>query len=325
MQNSHKWTAMHFKYLFAILCLAMSIPILACGQDNFNITSKIDQLKDFDYEPIYQLRIHTAYTYTILINGVPIANKLPYMNYYVAGINPCIPASGKQQIEIQVYPRFTDSETQKKFLENDIDFELTIEKTAWKDGSLVDPEIVYQYRLPDADYSSKKSIIHSAAFTAEVPYRLIDWRTGKTFEEKDSVTLKTKALQAYEKLIYLYENQHGEDFYNTIGKGLFNLYQASYFSKEDALNHLNRNISFIDKKKRDLEDIKNYRLEFLGNGKLLSLKRTDRFNREEGVLRRHYIKRQKETVHIYDVLFYSPENGQLEVVWLINLVKPTHP
>lgn len=317
---------MHYKHCFLIGYLMLFTCMSACGQHNgFDITKEIEQLKNFDHEPIYQVRIHSSYTYTILINGIPIANKLPYLNQYIAGINPCIPASGEQQIEIRIYPRFNDMETQKEFLEKDIEFELTIEKTAWKDGNLIEPEIVYSYRLADADYSNETSIVHSDKFMADVPYALIDWRKGKTFSHNDSASIKPKALQVYHELIADYENQHGKDFNNAIGKGLYNLYQSSYFSKEEALDHLNHSISFINKKKRDLEEIENYRLEILGNGKLLSLKRTDGFNREEGVLRRHYIKNRKETAHIYDVLLYAPENGRLEVVWLINLVKPTKP
>src|SRR5690606_9483406 len=98
-----------------------------------------------------------------------------------------------------------------------IEFELTIEKTAWKDGSLEEPEVIYSYRLPEADYSNKKSIVHSDGFMAEVPYRLIDWRAGANFNQKDSVALKTKALKVYEELISHYENQHGKDFNNAIG------------------------------------------------------------------------------------------------------------
>jgi len=317
---------MHYRHVLFICFLLVSMSFSACGQHKgFDVAKEIDRLKNFDREPIYQVRIHSSYTYTILVNGIPIANKLPYLNNYIAEINPCIPASGEQEIEIRIYPRFDDLETQKEFLEKDIEFELTIEKTAWKDGILEEPEVIYNYRLPEADYANEKSFVHSDGFMAEVPYRLVDWRAGTTFNQKDSVALKTKALKVYEELISHYENRRGTEFYNAIGKGLFNLYQASYFSKENASENLENNISFIDKEKRNLQEIENYRLAILGNGKLLALKRTDEFNREEGVLRRHYQKNRKETVHVYDVLLYAPESDRLEVVWFFNLVKPTTP
>src|SRR3546814_4816619 len=87
------------------------------------------------------------YSYTILINGIPIANKnVPYLRNYFAEINSCIPGKGEQQLEIQIYPRYTDLTTQTASLEDGIDFELVIERTAWKDGSLEEPEKIYTYR-----------------------------------------------------------------------------------------------------------------------------------------------------------------------------------
>lgn len=317
----------------AICYLLLLLPLWGCSQHQSNeisgidIVGEVDRLKNFKDEPIYQLKIHTAYTFTVLINDIPIANKVPYLNHYTALINPCIPAMGEQQIEIRIYPRYADMDTQRDFMENDIDFELTIEKTAWKDGSLEEPAVIYTYRLPEGDYSTQKSVVQSDVFTADVPYELIDWRKGKTFNEKDTTMLKAKTLQVYEALISHYENQRGEDFVNAIGKGIFNLYQASYFNKEEALDHINHSISFINKKKRDLAEISNYQLEILGNGKLLSLKRTDGINREEGVIRRYYQKNRKEKVHIYDVLLYAPPSSSkdenLEVIWHTNLVRPS--
>src|SRR3546814_11071443 len=102
------------------------------------------------------------YSYTILINGIPIANKnVPYLRNYFAEINSCIPGKGEQQLEIQIYPRYTDLTTQTASLEDGIDFELVIERTAWKDGSLEEPETIYTYSLSEGTYSGQKSFVHT--------------------------------------------------------------------------------------------------------------------------------------------------------------------
>ena len=93
-------------------------------------------------------------------------------------------------MDIQIYPRYTDLTTQKTSLEDGIDFELVVERTAWKDGSLEEPETIYTYRLPESNYSGQKSFAHSDIFTAAVPYELIDWREGRTFDERDTAVLK---------------------------------------------------------------------------------------------------------------------------------------
>lgn len=314
-------------------CFLLLIPFAACSQQQapvqgIDIRSEVSRLKNFSHEPIYQLRVKTVYTYTILINGIPIMNKQPYLNDYTVLINPCIPAKGEQEIEIRLYPRFTGVDTQAETLENGIDFELEIQKTAWKDGSLEEPEIVYSYRLPEEDHSGQRSFVHRDVFEASTPYRLIDWREGRTFNEQDTAMLKVKALEAYRELISRYESRRGEDYVNAVGRGIFNLCQASYFTEEEALDYIDHSIDFINKSERDLAEITNYKLEILADGKLLSLRRTDGFNREEGVIRRYYKKDRKERVHIYDVLLYAPgssDGGDLEVIWYTNLVKNANP
>ncbi|WP_257669587.1 hypothetical protein [Parapedobacter tibetensis] len=321
--------------LSTICCFMFLTPFLACSQQNtngiksINIIDEIDHLENFGDEPTYQLRVNTGYSFTVLINGIPIGNKyVNYLSHYLTEINSCIPNKGEQKIEIQIYPRYVDELTQNESLEHDIGFKLTIEQTAWKDGGMEEPKIIYSYSLPEGDYAGQKSFIHAAIFTAAVPYELIDWRMGRTFDEQDTATLKIKVLQAYEKLISDFENQQGEDYVNALGKGLFNLYQSSYFDKEEALNHINHRISFINKKKRKLAEIANYKLEILGDGKLLSLKRIDGYNRREGVIRRHYKKGPKEMVQVDDILFYAPQSSKsddLQVIWHRNLVKGANP
>ena len=317
----------HTIYYFLLL-----MPLLACSQGDINRMKGIDikhavkRLENFSDEPIYQIRINTPYAYTILINGIPIANKnVPYLNNYLTEINSCIPSKGEQQLDIRIYPQYTDLTTRKAFLEDGMDFELVIERTAWKDGSLEEPDVIYSYRLPEGDYTGQKSFIHTDVFTATVPYELIDWRKGQTFDEQDTTVLKEKAVKVYEELISYYENQHGEAYVNAIGQGLFNLYQSSYFGEEEALDHIDHTISFINKSKRDLAELEDFELQILANGKLLSLKRTDGYNRGEGVLRRYYHKGPKEMVHVYEMLLYAPpssaEDHGLDVIWYNNLVK----
>src|SRR3546814_4561 len=184
------------------------MPILACSQADTNSVNGIDikqevkRLKNFNDEPIYQIRINTPYSYTILINGIPIANKnVPYLRNYFAEINSCIPGKGEQQLEIQIYPRYTDLTTQTASLEDGIDFELVIERTAWKDGSLEEPETIYTYSLSEGTYSGQKSFVHTDVFKEDVPYELKDWRGRKSFDKQDTAVLKVRVETIKQELI----------------------------------------------------------------------------------------------------------------------------
>lgn len=100
---------------------------------NFDLRNEIKNLQKFEEEPVYQIHIESPYSFTIFINGIPIANKYTALpSEFIAEINNCIPNSGKQSIEIEIYPRYINPTTQKEFLEEDIPFKLRIERTYWK-------------------------------------------------------------------------------------------------------------------------------------------------------------------------------------------------
>lgn len=311
-----------------ILYTFVGFCFFACGQQNSNIMieDKIKSLKNFDYEPIYQVHVETPYSFTIFINGIPIANKnVNYLSDYLTEINSCIPNSGKQSIEISIYPRYTEVNKQNEFMENDVPFFLTIEKTNWQNGSLTKPEIVFQYQLPNQDYTALKKITHISDFTADVPYSLTDWKNGQTIDVKDSVSIKTKLLETYKTLKNNFENQEGKKYVNNVGLGLYNLYQSSYFSQDEALNHLKYKVDFINNKRRELLNFENYKLEISGNSKLISLRRIDGYNNQEGILRRVYNKGTKKMVQIDDIVFYSPTKDKYEIFWFNNVVKGLKP
>lgn len=64
---------------------------------------------NFNYEPIYRLKIATSLSYNIKINGVTTATKNQNAGdtrWFL--INNCIPTSGEQNIEITLLPRMSN-------------------------------------------------------------------------------------------------------------------------------------------------------------------------------------------------------------------------
>lgn len=321
-----------------IICFfALIISMQSCSQNgkkekinNINLRKEIKNLQNFQYEPIYQLRVNSEYAFTIYINGIPIANKyVSYLKNYLAEINTCIPESGEQTIEIQIYPRFITENEQNEFLENDKTFNLIIEETSWLNGNLKEPKPVYEFNLPSGQYSTKKNLSFKAKFRAEIPYKLLDWRDAQNVSDVDSTLLKKEVLKYYTNLKEKFENQQGEDYINSLGKGLFNLYQASYFDEEEALKHINHRISFINKEKRKLADFENFEMEISADGKLVFLQRIDGFNKKEGILRRYYKKGPQQLVQIDDLILYLPKNGfstyDFQVAWQRSISKGANP
>lgn len=314
------------KIYISFLFLLMTIQ--SCGQN------KAGEMKKFDSEPIYRLQVTSSLSYVIKINGITTAIKNQNAgNTRWFLVNNCIPASGEQELEIDIRPGMTgDGSAHKKFMGNNNTFKIKLERTSGESGRLEEPEVVFEYELPEGDYSGRETFVHQATFEAEVPYQLVDWRKGKTFNDEDSTILKKAVFEFYKNLKHHYQHRAGEEYVNLIEKGMHNLAQGAYYDN-NAFDKLKENkIDFINRKPRTLEDLDNFRLEISGNGKLVSLRRTDGYNRGEGVLRRKYTKNGQERVHVDDIWLYAPRgNGsddgfeKLEVIAYQNLVKPYFP
>ena len=123
---------------------------LGCSQNNKNekmnsIKEKVNKLEKYNNEPVYQLRINTPNSFTVFINGIPVANKyVNYLNSYLSEINSLL-----------------------------------------KEGSLTPKRL---YNLTKDDYTNKKVFIHKAKFQTSPPYKLIDWREGKSIINNRSLS-----------------------------------------------------------------------------------------------------------------------------------------
>ncbi|WP_103867231.1 hypothetical protein [Aquimarina sp. I32.4] len=294
------------------------------------IIKHMNKLNRFDYEPIYNLKVRTIYSYEILINDIPIVsrhNNATGTIWYP--INNSLLSIENHNLSIRIFPRYTSDKIKMKTLESDVNFSLALERSSWLNGSMKEPEIVFQYELPKYDnneqeinYSKLIFFEDKLSFKAKVPYDLTDWRNSLNLTKKSKEKLEEKVLFFYKNLKEKYENQKGDEYLTIIDKGIFNLFQANYFSEEEGKNKIKSKINFINKKKRKLAPVDNYELKFFGEGKLVALKRTDGNNQGEGVLRRYYTKNGVRKVQIEEILLHIPEGKEeLEVIWYYNIVR----
>ena len=291
------------------------------------------QMKQYDNEPIYRLKVSSSLSYRVKVNGITTATKNQNAGedrWFL--FNNCIPAQGLQDIEIAVLPAMNGAGTQyQPFIGNKGFFELEVELVSWKNGSLTEPEVVFKYELPAADYTNKSVVLVQDKFTAKVPYQLVDWRKGLRLTSIDSDRLKEAVMQSYQKLKSQFEQQQGEAFVKLVEAGMFNIAQSAYLTPEEFDKMKSDKAAFINKQVRELESFDNYTLEITGDDKLVSLRRVDGYNANEGVLRRRYTKGGQETVHIDDIVWYAPPASdsvgfpELKVVVYQNLVKPFCP
>lgn len=284
--------------------------------------------KTYQQEPVHQLKISSSLSYIVKINGLTTATKNQNSGEERSFlINNTIPKSGDQSIEITILPRLNNAQDQhlSTIQENDF-FSLQVEKTAWKNGSLEEPKIIYYYELPINQATNKNVFTQNATFKAEVPYQLTDWREGKDLTKIDAIQLEKDVVAFYEKNKHYYENQQGENFVKSVEIGMYNLAQGAYMDSEDFLQLKQEEVQFIDEEPTPLEKLEHYQLEISGNGKLVSLKRNDGYNTGEGVLRRTFNEGGEELIYVDDLTLYIPKGkDSLEVIHYQNLEKPYYP
>lgn len=117
-------------------------------ENSMNIEERMNfiknNIKKFDYEPLYRLKISTSLNYEIRLNDLSVAKKFNENNGTIwYPINSAILKSGPQNIQIQIKPSYIDENNQREFLNNESSFTLEVEQTSWdKDGSLEEGFVV---------------------------------------------------------------------------------------------------------------------------------------------------------------------------------------
>lgn len=311
-----------------VVFLLVFVFFFSCAQEKKptnEIKNLVEKLQNFEKEPNHNLRVTSNLAYEVRVNGLPAAygDKKTHPSRLML-INNCIPKSGNQILEIFIYT----PKNEIQFSDDSSPFELKINKDYWeKSGGLSEPTEILEFALSEKDVKENEDVFYKKLnFKAEVPYKMYDWENATVLNPTDSAAIKLKLLEKYNSLKENYETKNGELYVNTLNKGLFSLLQGAYFTKEESNDYINKKIEFINKENRKLAEFENYKIVFSGDNKLVSLRRTDDYNMNEGILRRYYNKGKQKLVYVDDVIFYQPKDkNDFEPIYYLNLEKGANP
>ncbi|WDF58342.1 hypothetical protein PQ462_16630 [Flavobacterium sp. KACC 22758] len=285
-------------------------------------------IKKYDYEPIYQLQVETLYNYDIWVNDILVLTKHNnVMNTFGTFDNSFLPKSGSYKLKVKIYPNIPQGEgqiAQNEYLKNGIKFTLKVEQTAWikGGGGLEDAKEILTYELPQylldennkedhnkpIDYSKLKEFTTEFDFTAKVPYSLYDWEDSENLTKIDTLELKKEVLAFYNDFRKSIEDGNSDFYLNNIKKAEFNYYQSNYFTIESAKSKSNKWIDFVAKGKV-FEPIETGKLQFYGNGKIVSIRGIKSWDKNEGVLRYPYKKGPFNYVLVFDIFLHKPKGS----------------
>ncbi|GAA6766955.1 hypothetical protein [Flavobacterium johnsoniae] len=295
-------------------------------------------IKKYDYEPIYDLDVETQYNYDIWINDILILSKrFNDMPYFGTIATPTILKSGTQKVKIKIYPYIPfvsegeKSLPQEKYLKNGVQFTLKIEQSSWLKGGggREEPKEIFIYKLPlyeegnngeedrskPIDYSKKTELTKEFTFVAKVPYELEGWENSEDLTKIDSLELKEKVLNFYQNFRQAFEDGDSDAYINYISKAEYRMFQCYYLTPEEGLRDSNKWVDFASKGKT-FEPIESGRLQFSGDGKIVSIRGINPWDKNEGVLRYRYKKGPFNYVLVFDIFLHKPKGAKdFEIVW----------
>jgi len=318
------------KFIFTLLLTAS---LISCAQESKDKTMTTQQrieyfsgkVQKFEREPLYQLDIQSVYNFRVLVNGNPVYSnfdKIP--GTAKVNINSSILKSGKQSIEIELYPGYDNNGVQKLYLGNGENFVLKVEKTGWnKDGSLQTPEEVVEFRNDDQeiDYSKLAEYKTKISFNASVPYNLTGWENGEDLSKLNQKELETKVVSFYKNMASAFKEKN-YDYLNTVFLNADNeWYQAEYFPKDviakfqSTKGRKAKSVSTTkaesDAYSQTIYSIENYVMKFYGNNRMVRLEPKEGVNRGESLLGYEDIDKSGMNRKTFiDMLLYIPKGTQ---------------
>ncbi|WP_158978261.1 hypothetical protein [Cellulophaga sp. L1A9] len=318
-----------------VVLISLLFTLIGCGQtpknnkieknktkvmDNSDILENdayLKKLQNYKYEPEYQVEVESYYSYEIKVNDMPLAvQSPPFTKSMLFLANSSILQSGIQTLTITIKPRYNSEETeQKEFLEDPehIDFKLKVQKTAWVDGFLEEPEIILTYKLSDEnikDITKQKSLHKELTFKAEVPFKLEGWSNSKVFNPKDSIALEKKVFKEYSKYRQLMLDRNGPAIIRSSQIQSYELMQSFYFKREKVINNRKEYLEEFPNEEFMMAEIKDYKLVFYGNNRVLGLVFDDEIERGQSCLNKIVSDENDDLSFFYvKFLLHQPEGS----------------
>jgi len=253
-----------------------------------NIVEKIqEQVKHYDQEPMYLLRINQEYcTYEVLVNDFPI-----YKNYDLGvnatgtKINRAILKSGEQTVTLRMYPlgnleqeAYGDDVAYYKTLEGGSSMRIEVVKiTDWKNYKIEEEEVIKVVTTEGFDNNKFPGAglpfyEFTFSFMAEVPYENEGWSNGIDLSKVETAILKEKIRDYFKKYQKILENKD-IDSESKICFGLFTREaQSEYWNKEHTEEVCNELLKYNKIEDKEFQPLENYELAFFGGGRIATFK-----------------------------------------------------
>lgn len=271
-------------------------------------------IQKYDYNPSYQIRFAgVACSYEILVNDFPVYYSFSPGNSageQIADIGEFIFGSGRQRIKIKVFPETRQDHTPDTLLSDNSSLKVRVVEGEYGKSSPDAFKEVFAISTPRFEGTSPYFEM-DGSFEAKVPYTLKGWSGGVDLSEEDSAVLEKEVVTLTNNIRSLYEKKDLEGIAKAQYQRALEYNTAHYFNTDEDCRRWITNTQATLEKIEKMAPLEKYRLALYGDGKVVTLIRTDpEFLHESPV-----IAIRKEGLAIYPYFFYRPSPGApLEVV-----------
>ncbi|WP_336687346.1 hypothetical protein [Chryseobacterium bernardetii] len=246
-----------------------------------NFVEKISsQIKHYDKEPLYYLRINKQNCLVrVYINDVNIYDDYELSNVITPTEISNILKSGPQKVKVRMYP-VGDLINKDLGLENEppatklsdkakVDISVVMMDNKSKKG--FDDEKVITTQVSTKEATGKESYEFSFTFDADVPYEFEGWTKGQDLRTLNQELVRKKAVEFYQMVGKLYLNKDLNSLIKLDYVSNARTMASAYVDKQYVLEFLEEYKNDVEKYEYRMEDIKDFDIEFMGEGKLVRL------------------------------------------------------
>lgn len=252
-----------------------------------NIVNEIcKSIKHYNEEKIYKLSYKSNYSFfEFFVNDIPVGKEFEYFSSSSAfEINPKIFKSGKAIVKFKMYPvGKVDNDIYNTLIdESYLDITLTSYDLKNENAS----DVIYShYKTPmnkvkiSEKYSEEKFVgagktYYEGSFEIEVkvPYEIHPaFEKGKDLRKMDKKELEAKLLSAYQKVWNIYQDKEYDNIAKLSYENLKDQFVTKYQDEKSIKNMWETLLSAYKSDTFQMQPIKDYKLEFFSDGKLVTL------------------------------------------------------
>ncbi|EDM38118.1 hypothetical protein PBAL39_00847 [Pedobacter sp. BAL39] len=311
-----------------IIYLLMGASLTSCAQKEkkMNTASIADLYKEVKFKEqkiSYRAGIQVgACNFQLLINDVPVAQNFGDVQGTFSTsspINSVLLKGGRQTFKLLLYPGFHNNQPLTTLSEN-VRVRVAIEGLKYEgEGvkTVVSPYEIIQ--VPSAEepfvFGGKPTAVYEGTFSVNLPYEVTGWSKSKDLRKEDPDVLLKQVLAANQYFSNLITKKDEQGLQEMVYQKEKNYAQMMFLDQAATANQWASYTQNFKDPTLEMRPLEHYRLKFYGDGRLVTLERTDIANLGEPALRARYQENGRNMINAFYLYLHKPEGSdKLEVI-----------